>query len=701
MKYGRAKTNAERCRDYRQRRRDDGKKAIRGLSTKNKSKWEASQFIAVDGEGESYGEEESITIGKDGKTYVSKPHRYTLLACSTGESLYSNGERLSTMDCINFLLDTSDNHEKAIFVIFGGSYDVNHMLMYGFEREQLQNISRGERVEFKHNEIIYDIEYRARKSLNLRRGKSWIQNKEGKWTAKWESKIIIWDVWGFFQDNFVTVIDKWLTKKYKHYDLIKDMKARRGDFANVESWRIQQYNAAELEALCDVMNKVREAIDGLDLHCQRWDGAGAVAASIMKKHNIREFKMSTDEQVINAVRCAYAGGRIEVCKIGRHEGPVYDYDINSAYPSVNQQMPCMLHGRWLYGETDNPPEGFTMVHVKFDFADDMPFYPLFYRTDKMQISFPGQGEGIYWYPEYQAALACAGTVEVMEWWHWQQDCNHQPFHWIGHYYETRQKWVKNPIEEWHKGGEKIIKLGLNSLYGKTAQQLGGTIDKPPVYHQLEWAGYITAATRARLYRAAITDRDSVIGFATDGIFTTRPLGIETSKTKEIGAWELKEPVPVGITIAMAGVYWWHYEDGNFQHYSRGFDKDSMRTPENILSAWARGMESIDIPMRRLIGMGSACTSNDLWKIRGRFTEGRRTLRLDGHSHKREGINVKKSKPHKGLVDLRPSYNMAYDDGNGYQGSSHPYPVLWLDGELTDDYEKEQELIKEMLDTDNI
>lgn len=695
------KSGAERMREFRARKKERGEKYSRGRSGRadnQKSKWKYGEFIALDGEGESVGEIEKFKVGNDGKEYECKDHRYTLLAASTGEYIHAKGERLETAACLDFLVNLAVSHPKAIFVIFAGSYDINHILMYGFERELLQKISRGETVEVEFDGIKYSLEYRARKSLLIRRGLTFVQNSKGKTVAKWAARICIWDVFGFFQDNFVTVIDKWLGKEWKHYDLIKKMKALRGDFANIAQQEINAYNAAELESLVCIMEKVRDAINGLDLVCRRWDGAGALAASFMRKHNIKEFKKNTDDLIITAVRIAYAGGRIEVCKIGYHGGPVYDYDVNSAYPAVMAELPCMLHGFWERGEGE-PPPGFTLVRCKYEFMQGLRFYPLFFRTDKMQISFPAQGEGWYWYPEYLAATKCEGHLEVIEWYHWKQSCNHKPFHWIENYYKTRQQWVKNPLEEWQQGGEKIIKLGLNSLYGKTAQQIGGKKDSAPVYHQLEWAGYITSATRARLYEAANRDPNSIIGFATDGIFSTKELDIEISREKKMGAWELKEPVPEGMVIAMAGVYWWIYGENKYTHFSRGFDKESMKTPDKIMQAWKQGKDCIDIPMHRLIGMGSACASDTLYKMRGRFTEGVRTLRLDGKSHKRVAIDVKKNKPHKGLVDLEPSMNIEY--GYGLQEISFPYPILWLDGSLTDDFKNELELQAENSDTENI
>lgn len=698
------RTNASRQAAYRARQKEGGIKPSRGKSGKkgknsksgkSKTLFQRGEFIALDGEGENRGEAKVFSID-GGKTYHAREHHYTMLAASSGESLYNNGERLDSHACIDFLCDLGSNYKRAIFVIFAGSYDVNHMVMFGFSRDQLKIISKGVLYEYERDGIIYSLEYRARKSLTIRRGKTWYINNNGKYCVKWKDKIVVWDVWGFFQDNFVTVIRKWLGEDYVDYAMIKDMKARRGNFSDISQSIINEYNAAELRALVLVMDKVRDAVEGLGLVCRRWDGAGSIAAAIMRKHNIKEFKGQAQPGVIEAARIAYAGGRIEVCKIGSHNGSVYDYDVNSAYPSVMIDLPCMAHGQWIKGEGE-PPLGFTLVHVVYDFADDLPFYPFFYRNEHKQIRFPAQGEGWYWYPEFEAAQLCDGKIDVIEWWHWQAACNHKPFHWIPEYYNTRQQWVKHATEEWQKGGEKIIKLGLNSLYGKTAQQLGGNLKAPPPYHQLEWAGYITSATRARLFTAAMTMPESVIGFATDGIFTTSPLPIECSTTKQMGAWELKTPEPNGMTIAMAGVYWWHLND-KYDHFSRGFDKDSMRTPHPVISAWKDGKDSLDIPMYRLIGMGSACASDVMYEMRGRFTESMRTLRLNGRSHKRVDCNVKRSKLHQKLNALDVFVNKEYL--TGVQGCSHPFPVVWLD-ENDEDYQNDLELQREHGDTENI
>lgn len=667
-------------------------------SGKRLTKWDRKEFIALDGEGENSGPEEQLCIGD--KIYKSRDHLYTLLSAwgrgGVTSSLYNAGKRLDTYDCIDWLLDLGGEYPKAIFVIFAGGYDVNHMLR-GFERGLMEEIAAGEILEFEHGGERYQIQYRPRKSLSLKRGFEWkLNQKTGESKPHWRESIIVWDVFGFFQENFVGVMGKWLGKTHRHFELIKRMKAQRGNFENLSHAEINAYNIAELETLVELMEKVHEGIDGLDLKCMRFDGAGAVASAMYRKHGIRQFKSEPPEEVLTAARTAYAGGRIEICKIGTMRDTVFDYDINSAYPDTLRKLPSLAHGFWEHLDGKAEP-GFTLVHCKYKFEAGLPFYPLFYRSEKMQIIFGQEGEGWYWWPEFEAAQKFPGRIEILESYVFREVDGIRPFTWIDEYYEKRRQWVSSPTEEWQRGGEKIIKLGLNSLYGKTAQQVGGADGKAPSYHQIEWAGYITSATRARLLEAAILNPSAIIGFATDGIFSTEKLDLKISTDKSLGEWSLT--IFEGLTVVMAGVYWWHNADGTFGHFSRGFDKDAMKTPQPIWDAWAGGRDSIDVPMYRLIGMSSACISESFWPWRGRFVESMRSLALDGHSHKRNGMVIKKTRPHLGLVDLDVAPNIEY--GFGLQGCSYAYPLKWLEPREGDDFSNELEMGKELSDSENI
>jgi hypothetical protein len=106
-----------------------------------------------------------------------------------------------------------------------------------------------------------------------------------------------------------------------------------------------------------------------------------------------------------------------------------------------------------------------------------------------------------------------------------------PFHYIKEYYDQRALYPMTDARN------KILKLGINGAWGKTAQSVGGRHGIPPRDASPWYAGVVTAGTRAKCVRAALKAPWNIIHFATDGIQSDAPLGIETNE-KLLGGWEM-------------------------------------------------------------------------------------------------------------------------------------------------------------------
>lgn len=210
--------------------------------------------------------------------------------------------------------------------------------------------------------------------------------------------------------------------------------------------------------------------------------------------------------------------------------------------------------------------------------------PLFMRDDKGFMYYPAEAHGWYWASEVLAASAFAkqynGDVVIEECWVFREDDkNDKPFSFVGKLYKERQA-----LKKAKDGAQLGIKLGLNSLYGKMAQQIGwgrnwdGTIRKPP-FHQLEWAGYVTAMCRSMVYMANIDDLSNVIAFQTDALFTIRPIP-ELDTTDGLGHWE--EVVFDSLTMVQSGVYFATIDGEDYTTdgteevtKTRGFDRGTL------------------------------------------------------------------------------------------------------------------------------
>ena len=683
----------------------------------SRSAFVSAAFIGIDGEGVSEGRVTKYRqkLGHENTEYEGQAHYMMLLAASTGAEITAARGRLLTHECLDFLLQVQADNPKGILVCYGGSYDVNQMLLHGLPRETLRHISKGHKTRVVINGHLYKIEYRARKMLRVWRWagefvNTWVDYKGEYREEKPEAQFVLWDTLGFFQSSFVTTMQKWLGNDHPDLAMITRMKSERGQFDRADLDAMRVYNYAECRALAAIMDKLRDAVQSLGLTLNRWDGAGAIAAAMNSKHEIAHAKAECPEPVFEAARCAFSGGHIEVCRFGTFNKIIHHYDINSAYPSIIRDLPNLQGGRWTTGTDFDPPPGFTLVRVRFEFTENLPFYPLFFRGERGTIQYPDQGEGWYWYPEFEVArdfyTQFGGLqFEVKEWWHYTpKEGAPKPFAFVQEYYDARKEMVRKDkqnelteLDQWMKGGEKIIKLGLNSSYGKMAQQLGGSGNSPPPYFQLEWAGFVTSGCRAALMKAAMQAPNDIISFATDGLFSLAPLDLPTPKDKVLGAWEYQRHT--GMVVAMPGVYWLFDEgetigkDKPSGAYSRGFDKEYVSDPERILAAWREGKTSVELPMRRLITMGSACMGDDdrgmAWRARGRFLEGMRRLDISGASVKRWPPAGQRGKlrlwerDYATPVRANIDYLEWLQDGepaDDARGISAPYSIRWLDEE---------------------
>ena len=667
------------------------------------TRWETGEFVAVDGEGFSEGETLGQRVGVKKTPYIWKRHYYAYLSASDGSNIYSPRGRLSTEQCLDFLCAIVERNPNAILVAFGASYDCTHILAHDLPKADLETLvsskAKSRKVHFGTDKWDYLIEYRPRKCLTVQRWPSGARRYEidqnGKRKATPHLTVRLWDVWGFFQDSFIGVLKKWVPGD-PDYEFVRRMKGDRNIFERSEIAEIARYNAAELRLLVKVMNRVRDAIADLGLKITRWDGAGAIAAAMLTHQGVKKHKGELPPEVFEAARRAYSGGHIEACKVGYHRGKVHHYDVNSAYPDQFRLLPSLADGEWIEG-TQDPPDGYTLIKVDYVFPQGLPFYPIFFRTEDGSIIYPYRGTGWIWRSEFDVGrryydqsienhpLRSQCKFQVLRWFHFRSHTGERPFAWVEDYYRKRQDYIEAARRGGYVSGpEKIIKLGLNSLYGKTAQQVGARIDHDgelhlPPFFQLDWAGFVTAGCRAKLMEAAIQKPHAIISFATDGLFSTEPLDLDCPKDKVLGAWEYV--THDGMTNVMPGVYWLH--DGeDVKHYSRGFDKKEMSDAEFVHAHWRRKQETARVKINRMVGIGSAVSSKDFWRMRGCFAETTRSLRLDGDNSKRYPIELARAKPHQGLIDTVPRDHFLPNIVD--IGESRPYPVAWIDGEIERD-----------------
>jgi DNA polymerase type B, organellar and viral len=607
---------------------------------------------------------------------IDGKHVYAFFANSRGDSI-EDLEGIASARAIDFFLDRAGACDSgAKHVVFGGGYDTN-MILRDLGVGALARVFSGSKhpVRVAIGGAQYALQWRQRKSLYVAKFGTprYVDNK-----PNYVAKATLWDVWGFFQSSFVDALHAYYPNGLPTLQAIEAMKAQRSTFS-IDQWdEIKAYCLEECRLLEDLMGKVGQALETAKLHPTRWDGVGAIAGALLKREGVKEQIQVPPIEAIDPIRRAYAGGRIELCAIGAHDGDVFTRDIASAYPAGAMPLPSLV-GAWTHGLDDGAD--LCVYRVRFNFPR-APWYPFFYRGSGGEILFPAQGAGWYWEPEVRAAQryahAIGGTIEILDAWSFRSQSFVKPFAFIADVYRQRK------VFQWDgNAAEKMLKLSINGSYGKTAQQVGGTAQHPPPYFSLAWAGMITSTTRARLVDLALHDPGAIVAFATDGIISTRSLPCDVPVTREqdqalqLGRWE-DAGTYGSLVIVQAGVYWLRcngcksHKEPTWHPKFRGFDRDGMENPNAIVDAWAAQRSDVSIACTRFVGAGSALCSDEWF---GRWCTWRtidRSLCLSGKSSKRNPC-APIDRPDRGLVPLVPAYNHSFAIGGE---ESAPYPLQW-------------------------
>jgi hypothetical protein len=545
-----------------------------------------------------------VAIDGEGINLPNGDHHYILLAIS-GVPPLTGGSRLSTLGVLEYLWRNLE--PESINVIYGGSYDFNHWVR-DLGRPKLEALYAS---RYTGKGITY-----GPYQLKWLRGKHFSIKRDGR-------LVTINDVGSYFQQPFVNACDLYLsdnpTWNNARGTIVRE-KARRGIFRPDEIENISDYNQLELDCLSLLVSELRARLNKVGLRPRRWDSPGAIAAALFMREGIKAHRdMDIPLDIAEAARYAYFGGRFEVIRYGISTKPAWEYDINSAYPHALSQVPSLAGGTWerISGDAGQHPFALYKVIYRNMNPDNIRLPgPIPARCPDGSIVYPMEVEGWVWSPEMETLRLYAQTVKGVRYSVAQTFLFHpassvKPFAFIDALYLMRKA-----LKKGKDGAHLALKLALNSLYGKTAQQVGWlpeTSKHPlrlPPYHQLEWAGFVTSHCRAAILRAALKDIRSVVAFETDALFTTKPLPLDIGE----GLGQFEQTDFASLTYIQSGHYYATQVDGTEVAKFRGVDRGNMIRADVERSMTRKPPYNYhEVTPIRFWGAGIALARNlDLW-----------------------------------------------------------------------------------------
>lgn len=593
------------------------------------------------------GPREFITIDGEGiKDPDTGEHKYVLISCGDKHFSY-DGAALEFGEIMHFLWNCYLCAPRAIYVGFYLKYDwAQWVRSLPVDRAQAllsEEMIKKRSRRYKHLPPFavtyggWDFDYLYGRRFKLRpawlpkyfaedmdRHRGWNADKEvyEEWGCKgcdgcrcpWEWMWIN-DAGSYFQTTLLKAIDPNPEKNpnpvctQEEYEIIKVGKDRR-NHAEYDPAMIE-YNQLECDITSRLMAQLAEGMreEGLRPGRDQWYGPGQLAQLWLRKIKAptgAQVREATPEGALDAARMSYFGGWFEIFWHGPAKGTSYSYDINSAYPFIMSQLPCLLHGKWTY-ETDvemrkaDPAtllDGFQLIHATVEGKNQI-VGAMLHRQKNQKILRPQKTRGWFWARELKAALD-AGFVSRIgfhERWHYAPCSCPPPLAALRELYEGRLAMGKNTAQG------KARKLIYNSCYGKFAQSVGQPVFGNPIY-----ASATTAGCRAMCCEAIGSHprkADALLAVATDSVTFDSPHTHLTLSEEQLGAWSLTEHE--NLSLFMPGVYWDDRtrervetgKEGVFK--SRGIAaKDLSKHLASLDAAWKRAERSGEWPAMQVI-----------------------------------------------------------------------------------------------------
>ena len=309
-------------------------------------------------------------------------------------------------------------------------------------------------------------------------------------------------------------------------------------------------------------------------------------------YNIQEFSYS-----------GFVAARIEMLRRG-FIGRMYVYDLNNAYPAIIKTLPDLMDGEWVSGSTtieNKAAIGFFKINA--DVPDTKHVAPFPFKGNH-KLYFPTGWFGTYATIEELRACERKSYYKIIDSHQFIPNSNYHPYAALIDEFDAKRRELKA------KGDPLYIpfKVIPNSLYGKSVEIIRngwkrkiGNMCCPVI------GVHITGTCRAQQYRF-IREHNiekETVASATDSVFTTRNLGINSDK---LGEYALKAECEDGYFV-QNGIY-----RVNGQWKSRGYGKIKGIAIDEKKIVEHNGKLCAEVEFAKSLGLKEAIKQNRIAEV---------------------------------------------------------------------------------------
>lgn len=515
------------------------------------------------------------------------------LKCLATEQEYAEVETFE--DVLDFI--TRRKYRASKFFLFNLSYDVNHILKLIGDRDILTKLYQCKSVKYEDVTLKYI-------------------NKKLFRVCKNHHCVTFLDIAAFYKGMKLD----FAAKKYfgEGKDAVDSQKiGEEPGYYESHKEEILKYCQKDAALTLKLAERMKELIETTVMPKGRLSFKNPISsAKIAEKYVLDNFKYPAIPKAIRTFHTlaqrAYHGGLFETFQRGVFEKPLYQYDINSAYPFVMQGLPHWGNGR--FEEVQSPDSGeYGWYYCKFD-SEFIPFNDVTHPYEvefcfkdmvncekkilnpKRKVYPTGVRTAVITKLEYEWLKKHGYYVEFLGGVEWFAKAKkyEDPFSWIPEVYERRQA-----VKKLNDPSEYALKIVMNGIYGKTAQYNRGVGRLTNFFY----CSYITAGTRLMVAEVAYLHPQDIIEIATDSALLTKKIDLPISK--KLGEWGLDE-YKRGVLIG-SGLHQFYFtepdKDGNlFRTHARGLTDNPRWDMEAAMKKY-KNDEYVWFTKRRPIQLG--------------------------------------------------------------------------------------------------
>jgi hypothetical protein len=484
-------------------------------------------------------------MGFDTETYASNGDILTLCLSDGNHIEFKNGE-FDFQKIFDFFQPYI--RQKVLFFAWNLGFDAMILL-----KNLGKNIEQLKKEEYKFSFKKFNIHYIPKKSLSI--------------SDKKKHSLIFYDVASLFNKQPLDKVSKKFLGKQKEYN---------GKYQNKKFPDNILKNEKELNLIieyCILDSQLTKQLtefwidkfyESFGIYPKKYHSAGTIAMQyihtklskwssfFMIPYNIQELAYKS-----------YFGGRFEVLKRGTFSN-VYHYDINSAYPYAMSILPDFTEGTWHevknisgFDKSNLKYFGFYQIDVQ---VNENTVSPFLYRPEKELSIFMPNGKFTTFTTSRELKVSLekfdVNLLKIKGYYFIPNENKSNQFN------KIIKEMYKSRLDQKDEGQKHVYKIIINSIYGKTAQAK----PVPTSFFSPVVTASITGICRSMLLEAVSKNKDDIIAFATDGIFSTKPLNLKVSKDKKLGYWSFE--FHRDFTIFMSGIYSFNYFDHKSKKWNR-------------------------------------------------------------------------------------------------------------------------------------